>query len=259
MARGFIRLDDVGLTNQNIETFIARILEAGHSLNVEVIPTDLTPRTALFLNEIGRRYPNQLEAHLHGFKHVNYEAGLEKSEFGSRRCLQAKRADIIEGWKLLLDTIRPILRPFFCPPWDNMDSETAKVLTELNFLGVSANKHLKADIYGLHNFAYDLNWNKATGLHFNSSPGATHYSISTWEDCSSFAINSEDNQSVIQECLGLIDKGHGLAINVHILRPHQNQSFTILSNLIYTLAAVGCKTDTFSQLLARKIGNEPRM
>ncbi|MBI9081213.1 MAG: polysaccharide deacetylase family protein [Pseudodesulfovibrio sp.] len=132
----FFRADDVGVPGDNCRRMIEIFRAHGVPLHLAVTPAWLTESRWATLQEWGGG-DDFLCWHQHGWRHVNHQKTGKKGEFGTDRSRVAKKADLARGQEKLQSIMGASFQPFFTPPWNRFDSETAEVLSELGFKAVS--------------------------------------------------------------------------------------------------------------------------
>ncbi len=75
--------------------------------------------------------------HQHGWRHHNHQTRGKKGEFGDERTETAKQADIERGRDKLSELMGPAFQPYFTPPWNRFDQQTAAILARTGFHAVS--------------------------------------------------------------------------------------------------------------------------
>jgi hypothetical protein len=132
-----IRVDDVGMSDDDRHDLLGRIAGIGHSVNAAVVPIHAV-RAADSLTPLLRTHSGRIEIHQHGWSHANHEPSGRKSEFGSARDSSVNAADIARGKALLHEVFGPAFVPVFCPPWNRVNDDLLRICSALRFSGVSA-------------------------------------------------------------------------------------------------------------------------
>lgn len=157
----FFRNDDVWDSNAKFKKFIALFLWHKIPIHLTVIPGKMTVRCVEFLQLCLKKYPSLIEVGQHGLNHRNYaQAGKSKYEFGHKRSYVLQRKDIIKGRDLLKKVT--MNRLIFTPPWHGYDQNTLKILTDLNYLGISLDRKTRyiGDQEALQNIVMNVFINK---------------------------------------------------------------------------------------------------
>lgn len=129
----FFRNDDVGWEDTRLFELLDLFAEFNLPLDLAVIPTAVSPRTAASLRTLVERNPGKLSIHQHGYAHLNHDETGRKCEFGVTRSRDLQRADIEAGKYRLNDLFGPTLEPIFTPPWNRCTAATAACLRETGF------------------------------------------------------------------------------------------------------------------------------
>lgn len=132
-----IRVDDVGMCNNERHDLLGEIADIGHTVNAAVVPIHAI-RSAEWLTPLLRAHSGRIEIHQHGWSHINHESTGRKAEFGSARCSSVHAADIARGKVLLHELFGPAFVPVFCPPWNRVNDDLLNICSALGFSGVSA-------------------------------------------------------------------------------------------------------------------------
>lgn len=132
-----IRVDDVGMSDEERHGFLGEIADIGHSVNAAVVPIHAV-RAADWLTPLLRKHSGRIEIHQHGWSHINHEPVGRKAEFGSARPHSVNAADIARGKALLHEVFGPAFVPVFCPPWNRVNDALLSICGALEFSGVSA-------------------------------------------------------------------------------------------------------------------------
>lgn len=131
----FFRADDVALPSRRFARMVDIFRAAAAPCCLAVVPTWL-PLGLPGLRDLVPEHDSLFDLSMHGFRHVNHEAGPKKMEFGPARSPASKRRDLLRGRELLERHLGAIT-PLFTPPWNKCDAVTLGLLHELGFAGVS--------------------------------------------------------------------------------------------------------------------------
>lgn len=133
----FFRNDDVGWEDTRLFELLDLFAEFNLPLDLAVIPTAVSPRTAAHLQTLLAQNPGKLSIHQHGYAHLNHEQSGRKCEFGETRARVFQLADIEAGKNRLNDLFGPMLEPIFTPPWNRCSADTAACLRDAGFMLLS--------------------------------------------------------------------------------------------------------------------------
>jgi len=109
-----------------------------------------------------RDYSKNLEVHVHGFTHLDFEGSGKKAEFGAARGANAASSDLVRGFEIISDLFPDCFSPVFTPPWNRIDPKLIPVLKDSGYRAISTDGPARFAGSGLQelNVTVDLHTNK---------------------------------------------------------------------------------------------------
>ena len=142
----FFRADDVGVPSRLFADLIALFQHHRLPLCLAVVPSWLTPGRYAGLRAITGSDDSLWCWHQHGRVHHNFEPTGKKQEFGPARDYDTVRDQLRLGRKRLRSILGETLSPFFTPPWNRCNRETALALRQLRFKAISRSLGARPDV-----------------------------------------------------------------------------------------------------------------
>ncbi len=130
---GFIRIDDVPLTNQSHLAVALQLLQASIPILVNVIPNLANHKTIRPWLSLKTKYPDLIEFGQHGYSHIDYAQHGKKQEFGNLRTFREQLLDILRGKLYLGQLLGDLKIRTFCPPFNSYDLNTLRALHRIGF------------------------------------------------------------------------------------------------------------------------------
>lgn len=210
----FFRDDDAGWDDARLMALVDVFRSANGHVDLAAIPAAISPG-------LGRRLSRLVDegyvsVHQHGWTHINNEPWGRKCEFGPSRPQAAQHRDLNRGRDLLAERLDGRVEPFFTPPWNRCTDETARLLAQLGFSVLSADRSApRRDVPGLTEIAVSIDWvrswsrggrgalaadlrevvQRVTADHGPSGVGVMLH----------HAVMSADELAALRELLGLLD------------------------------------------------------
>lgn len=144
----FFRADDVGRLTPKLRQLLEIFIKFNVPVDLAVIPYELDQPAADYLLELKRKYPDLINFHQHGFKHINYSDQAKQFEFGPMRSYSEQYQDIKDGQELLEKYLSG-WDNIFTPPYHGYDQNTLKAVANLGFVCFSAGGYLPDNGLGL--------------------------------------------------------------------------------------------------------------
>jgi len=155
--RLFFRDDDAGWDDARLIALVDAFRSANGHVDLAAIPAAIS-------TGLGRRLSRVVDegcvsVHQHGWAHINHEPRGRKCEFGPSRPQAAQRRDLIRGRDVLAERLDGRAAPFFTPPWNRCTDETARLLVQLDFKVLSADRSApRRDVPGLSEIPVSIDW-----------------------------------------------------------------------------------------------------
>lgn len=158
----FFRADDVAVPSNRFDRLINLFTRYKVPLAMAVVPAWLTEPRWNYMKNLLKNNMDLWCLHQHGWRHMNYENGDKKQEFGSSRTKSHKIRDIVQGKQRLESFLGEDFYPLFTPPWNRCDKDTMHALKDLQYYGVSRmrEKASKEDILPDYSVHVDLHTRK---------------------------------------------------------------------------------------------------
>lgn len=140
MKQVLIRIDDLGRLDCEHDRILETFLASGIPISCGIVPEWLDDQFCRYLRSLAERYPNMVEVHQHGYRHVNWGPfGCDsKWEFGANRSFEQQYRDATDGRACLQRAFPDFLVDVFSPPFGAFNETTVQVLEKIGLAAISS-------------------------------------------------------------------------------------------------------------------------
>jgi len=222
----FFRDDDAGWNNDELLVLLDFFESHEVPIDIAVIPRFLNEDILNLIRPRVKRSPQIIDAHQHGYAHVNHEQAGRKSEFGNARSFAQQLIDIRTGRFLFEEAFGVATFSIFTPPWNRCTEVTARCLQEAGFQVVS--RDLTATPFqgpGLIELPISIDWfgkHKGDRLTFEELGAQTANAISTQPQVGIMLHHAVMKQSDFEHLHNLLS----------LLSTHSNASYRLMKDIV---------------------------
>lgn len=156
----FVRNDDIFELDEGLRYFCDLCIRYNTPSVLGVIPERITKESVDFLNELKTANPRLFDIVQHGRFHHDHSTNQNpKYEFGDNRSFDEQKEDIVKGREIVKQHFGNNLTQGFIPPFHGYNTDTLKIIEELNIPVFSANKKTEIDPQTTLNLPGTLNIN----------------------------------------------------------------------------------------------------
>ena len=170
----FFRDDDAGWGDDRLRRLLNVFRGAAAPIDLAAIPLAVSPTLDRLLARRHGAAPALVRVHQHGFAHTNHEPIGRKCEYGPSRSLEAQRADVARGRRVLRERLDVPLDPIFTPPWNRCTQDTVEAVRAAGLTVLS--RESRADVLACAEIAelpVSVDWVKLSARELGESLAAS--------------------------------------------------------------------------------------